>query len=71
MAVLGYLTKFKKGSGTSFWCICSALFFHKNVSYIIIYQLTKVLCHTIFPSRDIKQNVLISSYLENWRRYKS
>ena len=62
---LGYLKKFKNGSGTSFWYIFSALFFHKNISYLISYQLTKFQYHTFFPSEDIKQNALLSSYLEN------
>ena len=43
-------------------------FFHKNVSYLIPYQLTKFHCHIFFSSQDIKQNVLLSSYLDNcWR----
>ena len=61
-------TKMKKGSGTSFWCTFSAWFFHKNVLYLILYQWTKFKCHTFFPSQDIKQNVLSSSYLGSWWR---
>ena len=58
-------TKSKKGSGTSFWCTFSAWFFHKNVLYILIlYQWTQFQCHTFFLSQDIKQNVLLSSYLD-------
>ena len=34
-------------------------FFHKNVPDLILYQLTKFHSHTIFPSQDIKQNVLL------------
>ena len=26
----------------------------------------KVLIHTFFPSQDIKQNALLSSYLDSW-----
>ena len=56
--------KNKKGSGTSFWCILSARFFHKNVPYLIFYQLTTFQCQTFFPSQDIKKNVLLN-YLDN------
>ena len=56
-------TKIKKGSGTSFWCIFYALFFHKNFAFLILFQLSKFQCHTFFPSQDI--NVLVSSHLEN------
>ena len=50
-------TKIKKGSGTSFLGIFSAWFFHKNISYLIIDQLTKFQCRNFFPSQDIKKNV--------------
>ena len=59
----GLFTKIKEG--TSFWCIFSTCLFHKNVPCLILYQWTKFQCHTFFPSQDIKQNVLLSSYLEN------
>ena len=45
-------------------------FFHKNISYLILYQLTKFQCHTFFPSQDIKQNALLNSYFGNWWRHK-
>ena len=38
------------------------MIFHKNVSYLIIYQWTKFQCHTLFLSQDIKQNVLRRAY---------
>ena len=61
--------KIKKESGTSFVCTFSASFFHKNVTYSRLYQLIKFQCHTFFPSQDIKQNMLLSSYLDNsWHR---
>ena len=41
----GLFTKIKEGSGTSFWNTFSACFFHKNVPYLILYQLTKFQCH--------------------------
>ena len=59
-------TKMKRGSGTSFWCPFSAWFFHKNALYLILYQWTRFQCHTFFPSQDVKQNVLLSSYLDSW-----
>ena len=67
----GFFTKIKRGSGTSFWCTFSAWFFHKNVFYLILYQRAKFQCHTSFPSQDIKQNVLLSSYddVTNYKIY--
>ena len=62
MAVLGYLAK---GSGTIFWHTFCALLFHKNSLYLILYQWTEVQHHTLFPFRDIKQNALLSSYLDS------
>ena len=64
MAVFMLFSKIKKGSGASFWCIFSAWFFYKNVPYLILYQGTKFQCHTLFLSQDIKQNVLLSFYLD-------
>ena len=55
MAVLGCLPK-KGGLG---------LAFSANFPYLILYQWTKFQCHTFFPSQDIKQNVLLSSYLNS------
>ena len=66
----GLFTKIKKGSGTSFWCTFSAWIFHKNVPYLIVYQWTKFECHIFFPSQDIKQNVLLTSYLNSWWRHR-
>ena len=57
-------SKMKKGSGTSFRCTFPAWFFHKNIPYLILYQWAKFQCHTLFLSRDIKQNVL-SFYLDS------
>ena len=58
----GLFTKIIKRSGTSFCCTFSAWFFYKNVHYLILHLWTKFQCHTIFPSQDIKQNVLVSSF---------
>ena len=63
MAVLSYFFKIKKGSGTSLCCTFSALFCRKNVPYLILCQWTMLQCHTFFTSEDLKQNVLLSSYL--------
>ena len=51
----GLFTKIRNGSGGSFWCT--------GVPYLILYQWAKFQCHTFFPSQDIKQNGLLSSYL--------
>ena len=64
MAVLGYLAKLKSGLGLAF----GAYFLHEfsiNLPYLILYQWTKLQCQTIFLSQDIKQNVLLSSYLDS------
>ena len=64
MAVLGYFAKLKKGLGLAF----GAHFlydFSINVPYLILYQWTKFQCHTLFLSQDIKQNVLLTSYLDS------
>ena len=61
----GLLTKIKEGLGPAFGAFSSWLF-HENVPYLILYQWTKFQCHTFFPSQDIKQNVLLSSYLDSW-----
>ena len=66
----GLYSKIKKKSGTNFWCTFSGWFFLKNVPYLILYQWTEFQCHTLFLSPDIKQNMLLSSYLDNWWRHK-
>ena len=66
----GLFTKIKKGSGSSFWSTCSAWLFHKNIPYLILYQWKKSECHTFFSSLDIKQNMLLSSYLDSWWHHK-
>ena len=62
----------KKGSGASLWCTFSAWFLHLNFPYLILHQWwTKFQCHTLFLSQHIKQNVLLSSHLDNyWWNYK-
>ena len=66
MAIFWLLIKIKNGSETSFWCTFSAWTFHKYAPYLILYQLTKFQCFKLFPSKDIKQNVSLHSYLDNW-----
>ena len=65
MAVLEYLPKLKKGLGLTFGAHFQHNFSNKNVPYLILYIWTKFQCHTFFPSQDIKQNVSLSSYLDN------
>ena len=48
-----------------FWVIY-AWFSNKNVPYLILYQWTKFQYHTFVPSQDIKQSVLLSSYLYSY-----
>ena len=66
----GLFSKVKKGSGASFWCTFSVWCFSENVLYLILYQWTKFQCHTLFLSQDIKQNVLLSFYLDSWWPHK-
>ena len=64
----GLFTKIKKGSGISFRCTFSPWVFHTNAPYLILCQLTKFQRH--ISLQDIKQNVLLSSYLHNWWSHK-
>ena len=63
MSVLGYLAKLKRGLGLTFGTHFVHYFFHKNITYLILYQWPKFQCHTLFLSQNIKQNMLLSSYL--------
>ena len=63
MAVLDYLSKWKRYSGTSLCCTFSVWFVHKNVLHLIFYLWTKLQCDNVFPSHDIKQHMLLSYYL--------
>ena len=49
--------------GVRDWCTISAQFFYEYVSYLILHQLTNFQYHTFLLSQDIKQNVLLSSYI--------
>ena len=69
MVVLDFLRKLKWDLGVAF----ATHFLHdfdvknenKNISFFELYQLTKFQYHTFFPFENIKQNVLLSSYLDN------
>ena len=65
MSFLGYVPKLERGLGLAFGAHFLHDFFHKNVSYLIICLWAKFQCHTVFPSQDIKQNVLLSSYFDS------
>ena len=62
MAVLGYLPKLKRSLGLAFGAHVLHVFSAK-VSLFNTLSMTKFQYHTFFPSQDIKQNVLLSSYL--------
>ena len=65
MTVLGYLQKYKRGLGLGF----GTHFLHDLsmkmflIQYFINGQSFNVI--TFFPSQDIKQNMLLSSYLQS------
>ena len=63
--LLGYLQKLKRSLGLAFGETFLHNFFHKNVPSLILCKLTKFQCYNFFPSQDIKQNVLLSSYLDS------
>ena len=63
MAVLFYLPRSKRSLGLAFGAHFLHDVFHKNVPYLVLYQWTKFPWHSFFPSQNIKQNVLLSSYL--------
>ena len=65
MGVLGFSAKSKRGLGLAFGAHFLHEFSIKNVTYLILYQLIKFQCHTIFLSQDIKQNALLNSYLDS------
>ena len=63
MAILGYLPNLKRGLGLAFgahfwYCFSIKMFLNTQ-------SIDKVQCYILFPSQDIKQNVLLSSYLDN------
>ena len=64
MSVLGYLVKLKRGLGLTFVPHFLHDFLHENVPYLILYQWPRFQYYTLFSSQDIKQNMLLSSYLD-------
>ena len=65
MAVSGYIAKLKRGLGRAFGAHFPHDFFHEDVPYLILYQWAKFQRHTLFPSQNITQNVLVSSHLDS------
>ena len=65
MTVLSYLAKLKRGVGLAF----GAHFVHDFSMKMFLIEFpingAKFQCHTLFLSQDIKQNVLLSSYLDS------
>ena len=70
MFVLSYLAKLKRDLGLTFGAHFLHDFFHKNLPYLILYKWPKFRCHTLFLSQDVKQNMLLSSYLDKWCYHK-
>ena len=64
-------TNIKKGFGTSFWCTFSIYFFHKNVPYLILYQLVMFQYPTHFPFQDIKRLINFKIYLQSSSQAKA
>ena len=69
MAVLGYLPKLKMGLGIAFVMYFLHDFSIKSSLFGNTLSM-KLQCHNVFPSQDIKQNVLFSSYLDNCWHHK-
>ena len=63
MAALGYLPKLKKGLGLAFGSHFQNHFSIKM--FLNTVSINKVQCYIFFPSQGIKQNALLSSYLDN------
>ena len=63
MAVLRYLPKLKRGLG-----LASGAHFQHHSSikmFLNTLSIDKVQCYIVFPYQGIKQNALLSSYLDN------
>ena len=61
------LTKLKKGLELAF----GKHFFHDFFTYLILYQVTKFQMPCFFSLQHIKQNMLLSSYLDNYSSSKA
>ena len=67
---ISFLKEFFCVQWLTFWCTFSAWFFHKNVPYLILCQLSNFQSQSFFPFQDIKKDVLLSFYSDNWWRNK-
>ena len=65
MPVLSYLPNLLRGMRLAFAAYFLHDFSSKSIFYLILHLWTRFQCHTFIPSQDIKQNVLLSSYLDN------
>ena len=63
MTVLGYLPNLKRGLGLAFGAHFQYYFSIKM--FLNTLSIDKVQCYIFFLFQDIKQNVLLSSYLDN------
>ena len=63
MTVLGYLPNLKRGLGLAFGAHFQYYFSIKM--FLNTLSIDKVQCYIFFPSQDIKQNMLLSSYLDS------
>ena len=65
MDFLSCLLKSKRVLGLAFGTHFLHDFFYKSVSYLILYQWANSQFHNLFLSQVIKQNVLLTSYLDS------
>ena len=70
IAVLSYLPKLKWGMGLTWSAHIYCIVFQYKCFLFNTLSIDKVQYHFFFPSQDIKQNVLLSHYLNNWWRHK-
>ena len=63
MAVLGYLPNLKRDVGLAFGAHFQ--FYFSVKTFLNTLSIDKVQRYIFFPPQDIKQNVLLSSYLDN------
>ena len=65
MSILDYLAKIKRSLGLAFGAHFLHDFSIKNVPYLILNHWKKFQYHTLFPSQVMKQNKLLSCYLDS------
>ena len=66
----GLFTKIKERSCTSLWCTFFCIILQYKCSLFNTLSVDYVSMSYLFPSQDIKQNVLLSSCLESCWRHK-